>query len=243
MADKNFLRKLLEKAAEKPQSQKNAPLVIITPPRLLATGLIVLCAVAWAFFMGFMVGRGQSPAQEIHAMTGMLEPVQDKATQQQAETASPDVSTSVIEDNSSVGPSRPAETSASPTVTPSAIASTPQTAPPKLAQTRPTSQKPVIQKQTAQKQKELQFDYVFQVSAVKNQKDAAKLVKQLSIKGIKASITKSGKVYLVIVSLRGGATEVDKLNSTFAAMKLGKPLRLSKKPVALTVPRQKRGNK
>lgn len=37
-----------------------------------ALGLVLVAAVGWAFFMGFMVGRGQNPEKSVEQMTGML---------------------------------------------------------------------------------------------------------------------------------------------------------------------------
>ena len=34
-------------------------------------GLILMAAVGWSFFMGFMVGRGQNPEQRVEQMTGL----------------------------------------------------------------------------------------------------------------------------------------------------------------------------
>ena len=37
-----------------------------------ALGMVLVAAVGWAFFMGFMVGRGQNPEKSVEQMTGML---------------------------------------------------------------------------------------------------------------------------------------------------------------------------
>ncbi|MBS6829290.1 MAG: SPOR domain-containing protein [Desulfovibrio sp.] len=37
-----------------------------------ALGMVLAAAVGWAFFMGFMVGRGQNPEKSVEQMTGML---------------------------------------------------------------------------------------------------------------------------------------------------------------------------
>lgn len=39
---------------------------------MAALGLVLVAAVGWAFFMGFMVGRGQNPEKSVEQMTGML---------------------------------------------------------------------------------------------------------------------------------------------------------------------------
>lgn len=45
-------------------------------------GLILMAAVGWSFFMGFMVGRGQNPEQRVEQMTGLQ---LDKQAQQTAQ--------------------------------------------------------------------------------------------------------------------------------------------------------------
>lgn len=56
-----------------------------------ALGLVLVAAVGWAFFMGFMVGRGQNPEKSVEQMTGMLrdEQVQPAAPAPQTAPAAP----------------------------------------------------------------------------------------------------------------------------------------------------------
>lgn len=56
-----------------------------------ALGLVLVAAVGWAFFMGFMVGRGQNPEKSVEQMTGMLrdEQAQPAAPAPQTAPAAP----------------------------------------------------------------------------------------------------------------------------------------------------------
>ena len=56
-----------------------------------ALGMVLAAAVGWAFFMGFMVGRGQNPEKSVEQMTGMLgdEQVQPAAPAPQTAPAAP----------------------------------------------------------------------------------------------------------------------------------------------------------
>ena len=56
-----------------------------------ALGLVLVAAVGWAFFMGFMVGRGQNPEKSVEQMTGMLrdEQMQPAAPAPQTAPAAP----------------------------------------------------------------------------------------------------------------------------------------------------------
>ena len=76
------------------------------------------------------------------------------------------------------------------------------------------------------------FDYVYQAAAFKSTADAEKLRVRLERADVRNRVQKSGKVYLVLVMLRGNEADARRLREDLASMKLGRPLQLSKKPVA-----------
>ncbi|MDD4702468.1 MAG: SPOR domain-containing protein, partial [Desulfovibrio sp.] len=76
------------------------------------------------------------------------------------------------------------------------------------------------------------FDFVFQVAAFRSADDADKLRKSLEERGIRSRLKKSGKVQLVIVSLRGTELDATNLREELGRMKLGAPMQTSKKAVA-----------
>lgn len=43
----------------------------LSVPMVSLLGLVLMAAVGWSFFMGFMVGRGQNPEQRVEQMTGL----------------------------------------------------------------------------------------------------------------------------------------------------------------------------
>lgn len=183
----------------------------ISWPLLAALSLALVCAVGWAFFMGLMVGRGQNPQTSIQNMTGL-------------------------------GPSPEIEAQAPPAVLPEPLqAEAPtQAEPPSPASAPPASAKPApapkaaqpaktpAQTKTAQAQ---QFDYTFQGGAFRTQKEAQSAQSRLNKNGVRSAVKKSGKVYLIVISLRGGRAEVQALQKKMKSLKMDKPMQLSKKPV------------
>ena len=77
-----------------------------------ALGLVLVAAVGWAFFMGFMVGRGQNPEKSVEQMTGMLrdEQAQPAAPAQSPPTAQPEQAEQPEQTGSTAGaPASPAD--------------------------------------------------------------------------------------------------------------------------------------
>lgn len=76
------------------------------------------------------------------------------------------------------------------------------------------------------------FDHVFQAAAFRGPADAERLRARLEEAGLRARVRQSGKVRLVLVSVRGGARDAERVRGELAAMGLGRPILLEKKPVA-----------
>lgn len=79
---------------------------------------------------------------------------------------------------------------------------------------------------------EPRFDHVFQAAAFRGPADAERLRARLEEAGLRARVRQSGKVRLVLVSVRGSARDADRVRGELAALGLGRPILLEKKPVA-----------
>lgn len=79
---------------------------------------------------------------------------------------------------------------------------------------------------------EPRFDHVFQAAAFRGPADAERLRVRLEGAGLRARVRQSGKVRLVLVAVRGSARDADRVRGELAAMGLGRPILLEKKPVA-----------
>lgn len=240
------LRKIFQKNLEGPEAAKGSAREAAPADRLIRISwtmatilcVILLASVAWAFFMGFMVGRGQNPEAHIQAITGIFGEGKENAAQ-----PAPAL-------NEQEGPAVKAEPEMAEKAAPQAEAARPFAKPrgaeqaawredgkpaPAAARKKAPQAKAAKAKEEAKPQKKGQgpvYDYLFQAAAYKNQKDAENMRKKIAAAGYRASLRKSGKAWLAIVSLRGNADDVAALRQKLRGLRLGEPLRLSRKEVA-----------
>gem|GEM_PF-614643 len=64
------LRKPRQKSAPASNDKRRFTLRL-SAPMLSLLGVVLMAAVGWSFFMGFMVGRGQNPEQRVEQITGL----------------------------------------------------------------------------------------------------------------------------------------------------------------------------
>lgn len=255
---------------------------------LAALGLVLIAAVGWSFFMGFMVGRGQNPEKRVGQMTGMIQeepaaardalpegrsparpaapPVADASpeaagTQPAGNTrAAPTGPGNSVAGNGAAqaegGGSAPAGSAGAQTVSPAYPFSRPQgeglaawgisrnpagaDTPAPAMQAQPGAQGSPAAAQAPQfprsrpsaQPKAPLFDWLFQAAAFKDKADAEKLRARLEGRGLRSRQQKSGKVLLVMVSLRGTELDAANLREELRRMQLGAPVLAAKKPVS-----------
>ena len=277
------LRRPRQKTAAAPAaSDKRRFTLRLSAPMATLLGVVLMAAVGWSFFMGFMVGRGQNPEQRVEQMTGLqldkqaqqgapggpdtqnfpsatppdkTDPAAATQNGQGAQSADPNTSGT----QAAAGAAAPAAP-AGPEATDTADASAypferpsgsslaawgikqPQAGAPSGGQTGAqasgqTTQKPASAQASTQTRKPAapqapMFDFVYQVAAFKSADDADRLRKKLEERGIRSRLQKSGKVQLVMVSLRGTELDAANLREELGRMKLGAPMQKSKKAVA-----------
>lgn len=76
------------------------------------------------------------------------------------------------------------------------------------------------------------FDYVFQVAALRDEQACDNLRQKLEGYGLRTRMERSGKVFIVLIALRGNAERVAEIAAIAADLRLGTPLLRSRKPVA-----------
>jgi cell division septation protein DedD len=208
--------------------------------------LVLVMAVVWAFFMGFMVGRGQNPAQRMEQMTSMLR------DDNQAKPETPDSA----RDGSPGGPPAPggeAARGSGGAMPPAASEQKKPDAPPAFDPLNPPggaalaawgirdASAGAASEQGGAKaaenpppavNEEPRFDWVFQMAAFRGKADADRLRARLEKAGYRASTARSGKMTLVLVRLRGGGAEVERLRGQARELGLGEPLSQSRQPVS-----------
>lgn len=207
--------------------------------------IALIGALAWSFYMGFRVGRGENPAQGLPAVAALVDKAENEpngAEQHGAEIAPV--------------PPQPAP------VPP--IAQRMATEPPapflrpagqgldaweqqKAAQgAEPAPKKtpaPAAKKTAPAKTGQDKFIFTYQVAALRSNRDAEALQKKLQGAGLKCSLRKSGKVVLAIITLRGTQTEAAALPQKLRGLKLGRPLLLSRKEIPAAPAKDKRKKK
>lgn len=264
-----------------------------------ALALALACAVGWAFFMGYLVGRGEHPRRGVESVAGLILPQGESAARrtplpgeealdpaQQGAALAPVAPEAAPEvGGGAATPGAPAVAQAA-SPEPEPVAEAPavqhsgqvagqapgQQAPPAYPFTRPQGEglaawgitpeqapqgapaqganpqaaaapqpgrqpaataREAAPKKPAQpvKPAEPRFDYVFQAAAFKGPVDAERLRGRLEAAGLRAQVRPSGKVRLVVVSLRGSAEEARRVRGTLAGLGLGRPILLEKSPV------------
>ena len=73
------------------------------------------------------------------------------------------------------------------------------------------------------------YDYVFQVGAFKDADSVDSLRQRLEGRGLRTRMERSGKLYVVLVMLRGTEARAAEVQHTTESMGLGKPIQRSRK--------------
>lgn len=210
------LRALLKKLLiHKPGEESGGMRLSVSWAVLIGVCLVLACAVGWAFFMGLMVGQGQNPQTSIQTMTGL------GRTEAQETAQAPEV--------------LPEPELAQPVIKPAVEPREPE----RPAPARPNPQPKPAQKAPQKQEQAQQYDYTFQAAAFRTEADAKKLNSTINKNGMRSTVRRSGKVYLVVVSLRGDAGDVANLRKKLQSLKIGNPMQLSRKPVEARKGRKK----
>lgn len=218
------------------------------PPLAAGTVCIAMLAcIGWAFFMGYMVGHGQNPGEEMRELTGIGRP--DRETLAEMDKAMAGSEDAGLRDKLADLSRQPvggapaaANASAAPAAAPAAKSPYPFNKPsdnglaawgnaPKGA-AQPASEKTAApaKPQAATNGAPL-YDFVFQVAAFRNVDDADRLRQRLEGQGLRTRGQKSGKLTLVMVHMRGTDLDAANLKEELQRMRLGSPLQKSKKRV------------
>ena len=220
--------------------------------------VMLTAVVGWAFFMGFMVGKGAQPGDEVARMARMAglgdapkaedgEAKDQKKAEADApppapeeKSAPPAQAAMPASPSAAATPQAPAVAGANPEQ-PAADAPHPFARPSGAgmaawggaAQGPPQAGQPKDEKKPAPAQAAgPRFDFVYQAAAFKKKSEADALCARLEAKGLRTRQQKSGAVILVHILLRGTSEDAAALENTLRELRLGRPLAVSKTPVA-----------
>lgn len=218
------------------------------PPLAAGTVCIVMLAcIGWAFFMGYMVGHGQNPGEEMRELTGIGRP--DRETLAEMDKAMAGSEDAGLRDKLADLSRQPvggapaaANASAAPAAAPAAKSPYPFNKPsdnglaawgnaPKGAAQHASEKTAAPAKPQAATNGAPLYDFVFQVAAFRNVDDADRLRQRLEGQGLRTRGQKSGKLTLVMVHMRGTDLDAANLKEELQRMRLGSPLQKSKKRV------------
>ena len=239
------LRKIRQRIA--PAVPKGGFSFTLPPLAAGAVCIVMLACIGWAFFMGYMVGHGQNPGEEMRELTGIGRP--DRETLAEMDKAMAGSEDAGLRDKLADLSRQPvggapaaANASAAPAAAPAAKSPYPFNKPsdnglaawgnaPKGA-AQPASEKTAApaKPQAATNGAPL-YDFVFQVAAFRNVDDADRLRQRLEGQGLRTRGQKSGKLTLVMVHMRGTDLDAANLTEELQRMRLGSPLQKSKKRV------------
>ena len=239
------LRKIRQRIA--PAVPKGGFSFTLPPLAAGAVCIVMLACIGWAFFMGYMVGHGQNPGEEMRELTGIGRP--DRETLAEMDKAMAGSEDAGLRDKLADLSRQPvggapaaANASAAPAAAPAAKSPYPFNKPsdnglaawgnaPKGA-AQPASEKTAApaKPQAATNGAPL-YDFVFQVAAFRNVDDADRLRQRLEGQGLRTRGQTSGKLTLVMVHMRGTDLDAANLKEELQRMRLGSPLQKSKKRV------------
>lgn len=210
----------------------------------IGIGVVLLCVIGWAFFMGWMVGAGQNPEAGFARIAGFgksqeeapREAPEDEPFQQEGQEGPESQVAEAGEESGMI----PEDTGAQQFARPSgeqlsawggASGSIPAQKP-EVARVAPAKTAPAPPRRQPEKAAPAsRFAFTYQVAAFKSKQEADLLAARLKKAGIRASASKSGKVFLVMANLRGTDADARAMVAKLRGMKLGEPLRLARKPL------------
>ena len=187
---------------------------------LAKRSLFLVVAMAWAFILGVLVGKGYKPENAVPEIARIMpEKPQLPASQPKPLTAE---ELGFYDRLKNAKPSRP-KTAKTPTK-PAPVTKKPQAikrVPPKATSPKPTISSP-----------KKYFKYIYQVAAFRSEIEAMRFQQKIIGKGIAAFVGKpSGGWYRVTVSFRGTPIETRKLKAKLKTLGISKPILRDKKEV------------
>ena len=223
------------------QTRDGSPRFVITlsAPASALIAAILIVIVAWCFFMGFMVGRGQNPEkhlEEIAAIVGQAKT--DDAGAPQGDAKPGDAATAGEQngENAQAKDKSQPDAQASPDGQPDQGTGDQQAADAAASDTRTGAQAPLKDAIRQQPKKpdpaqtgEPVFIYTYRLATVKTQEAAKSEQKRYQSKGVQCVIRKLNSSFSLNMTLRGTEKDDAALRQKLKSAGLGAPMLLSKK--------------
>lgn len=223
------------------QTRDESPRFVITlsAPASALIAAILIVIVAWCFFMGFMVGRGQNPEkhlEEIAAIVGQAKNDESAAPQGDAKPGDAGTAEDQNGENAQAKDKSQPDAQASPDGQPDQGAGDQQAADAAASDTRTGAQAPLKDAIRQQPKKpdpaqtgEPVFIYTYRLATVKTQEAAKSEQKRYQSKGVQCVIRKLNSSFSLNMTLRGTEKDDAALRQKLKSAGLGAPMLLSKK--------------
>lgn len=210
--------------------------LLLRPGTLAAACFLVVTAIALAYVGGVMAGRAYSDclmekkasAQVAQAAAGKAEENAPPSEMQTILTPS-ELGFARALRSTGTADEASATDDVSPAVAPAVVS------PAALEQGQASPSGPVVSpEETLEKpQAATMFDYVFQVAAFRDEDSVDALRQRLEGRGLRTRMQREGKLFFVQVLLRGTEASAAEVPVIMNELRLGKPLLLNRKPVAV----------
>ncbi len=241
---------MVQPSSPSPNARKGDPLskrsytLHLTFSSLVTAGIVLIIGIGWAFVLGVMVGRGYNPEKKVPQLSRWLpeeEQAADKTKPGTVEDTLPkgrimrpeelnyastlksgpgDASKPAPQRNATLRPVQvpPAAQTSQGTVVQAGAAERPAPRPTEQPQTPPPPSQDI-------------FDYTFQVATFKDTDAVNALRVRLEGEGYRSRMDRDGKLYKVMVLMRGTQERAAALQERMKAMGLGQPIQRGKTPV------------
>lgn len=244
---------MVSASRQSPQDTANEKKCLcLRPSSLLAAGFLVVAAVVLAYLGGVMSGRAywrshaapvaaraataqssavdddaSSSGADADSQTGQAEPRQKVLAPEELRFAR------VLRNDSATGdaPLKPLPPMTPVQPRPVAVAQPGGAVSASDAQSQPGAQAMPAASGVVKPPSAKMYDYVFQVGAFKDGDSVDSLRQRLEGRGMRTRMERSGKLYVVLVLLRGDEARAAEVLHTTESMGLGKPIQRSRKPV------------
>ena len=238
----------MSSASQKPVEK---PYLILQFTTLLAVTFLVLMAIVLAYLGGVMTGRGYwHDHPEIHGETAVPQGDERSAAKDEAAVPAEDTSAQkilapeelrfsrVLRNETSgpgfvmkpVPPEKPAQekpAAQAPAVVPRAATQDGDGGQERAA----PSQTSAALTDTVNEALPVMYDYVFQMAAFKDEESVDAVRQRLEGRGLRTRMQRSGKLYVVLVLLRGDESRATEVLRAAESLGLGKPIQRSRKQV------------
>ncbi len=214
-------------------------------PGVVSLAVVAVAALAWAFVLGVLVGRGYKPEQAVPELARIMPDAERNATAPAPEKPEAPGVLKAEElhfyDNLNKKPGEEAATEAeapapkpkpAPKAEPAKAAEAAPQAPPAQAEPAPA---PKAEPAQAQAESGARFAYVYQVGSLRDPEDAGRYAAKLRKLGLTTSIEAAevggATWHRVMVHFQGTPQETDALKDILATLGITKPIMKSKKPL------------